>query len=59
MEEVESATQENTATTVIVDGQEVSLVEFHTIREQVDSDPNKKLKEVSPGVWKTLSRLTD
>lgn len=54
--ESESTTEE---TTVTVDGYEVSFEEFYSIREQIESDPNQKLKEVSPGVWKTLSRLND
>lgn len=50
-------TQETTQ--VVVDGTPVSPEEFAQIKEQVNSDPNKKLKEVSPGEWRTLQKLDE
>ena len=50
---------DQTQETVVVDGRNVTPDEFKRIQEDVNQDPNKKLTEVSPGVWKTLQRLHD
>lgn len=42
---------------VVVDGQPMTPEQFSQLREEVGSDPNRKLSEVSPGVYKTLQRL--
>ena len=45
--------------TVKLDGVEVSLDDFKRISEEVSKDPEKRLKEKSPGVWIILERLNE
>jgi hypothetical protein len=42
-----------------VDGRSVDREEFNRIREEVSADPTRKLKEVTPGEWRTLQLLND
>lgn len=44
---------------ILVNGRPVNQEEFIKIQEDVNNDPNKKLKEISPGVYKILEKLED
>ena len=42
-----------------LDEREVTKEEFQKVLEEVNQDPNRKLKQVSEGVWVTLHLLHD
>jgi len=55
----DNVNQEEQKSTVIVDGSVVSIEEFSQIREEINRDSTRRLKEVSPGIYRIIMRLNE